>query len=261
MVGDESATNPTAQSIGFKALNNIIIGARRGFTTYGQATGAGLNNYTVAGNTIIMPNISPVYGDFAGMTLYPSANNTGSVVKNNIIYSYAPTGQTQPLMNFGNSSTMSGVAFDNNLYYSVNGTTQFKSGTYPNEQLYNFTDWKSYVPTGYDANSLYADPLFVGTPGSFTPANYAIAILSPAKEAGADLSSTFTTDFLGNTRSVYDVGALEYGASAPSCIDGVQNGDETGVDCGGSCPACSTTTLLLPTSFRIPGGVPYGIVQ
>ena len=213
MVGDESATNVIAQSKGFKALNNIIIGARRGLTTYGQAIGAGLNNYTVAGNTIIMPNILPVYGDFAGMTLYPSANNTNSVVSNNIIYSYAPTGQTQPLMNFGNSSTMSGVAFDNNLYYSVNGTTPFKSGSYPNEKLYNFTNWKSYAPKGYDTNSLYTDPLFAGTPGSFAPADYAIALLSPAKDAGADLSSTFTTDFLGNTRNKFDIGALEYDTS------------------------------------------------
>lgn len=27
----------------------------------------------------------------------------------------------------------------------------------------------------------------------------------------------------------------------PTCSDGVQNGDETGVDCGGSCPACPIT--------------------
>ncbi|MCB0641844.1 MAG: T9SS type A sorting domain-containing protein [Phaeodactylibacter sp.] len=26
----------------------------------------------------------------------------------------------------------------------------------------------------------------------------------------------------------------------PTCSDGIQNGDETGVDCGGSCPACPT---------------------
>ncbi|MGB2015141.1 MAG: M43 family zinc metalloprotease, partial [Flavobacteriales bacterium] len=26
----------------------------------------------------------------------------------------------------------------------------------------------------------------------------------------------------------------------PTCDDGIQNGDETGVDCGGSCPACAT---------------------
>lgn len=29
-------------------------------------------------------------------------------------------------------------------------------------------------------------------------------------------------------------------AVAPTCTDGVQNGDETGVDCGGSCTACPT---------------------
>jgi len=29
---------------------------------------------------------------------------------------------------------------------------------------------------------------------------------------------------------------------APTCTDGVQNGTETGVDCGGSCPVCQTTT-------------------
>jgi len=29
-------------------------------------------------------------------------------------------------------------------------------------------------------------------------------------------------------------------AAAPSCTDGVQNGNETGVDCGGSCPPCQT---------------------
>ena len=31
-------------------------------------------------------------------------------------------------------------------------------------------------------------------------------------------------------------------AACPTCDDGVQNGDETGVDCGGSCTACATCT-------------------
>ena len=30
------------------------------------------------------------------------------------------------------------------------------------------------------------------------------------------------------------------GGTEPTCTDGIQNGDETGIDCGGSCPACST---------------------
>ncbi len=34
----------------------------------------------------------------------------------------------------------------------------------------------------------------------------------------------------------------------PSCSDGIQNGDETGVDCGGSCPPC-------PVNCNTPGGL------
>ncbi len=32
------------------------------------------------------------------------------------------------------------------------------------------------------------------------------------------------------------------GTSGPTCTDGIQNGDETGVDCGGSCPPCDGPT-------------------
>ena len=32
------------------------------------------------------------------------------------------------------------------------------------------------------------------------------------------------------------------GGSMPTCEDGIQNGDETGVDCGGDCPPCTTPT-------------------
>lgn len=30
-----------------------------------------------------------------------------------------------------------------------------------------------------------------------------------------------------------------------TCHDGVQNGDESGVDCGGSCPTCGVSTTLM----------------
>jgi hypothetical protein len=32
-----------------------------------------------------------------------------------------------------------------------------------------------------------------------------------------------------------------------SCSDGIQNGDETGIDCGGTCPACPTPMVAAPT--------------
>jgi len=38
------------------------------------------------------------------------------------------------------------------------------------------------------------------------------------------------------------------GSSGPTCTDGIQNGNETGVDCGGSCPAC-------PVICDTPGGL------
>jgi len=43
---------------------------------------------------------------------------------------------------------------------------------------------------------------------------------------------------------------------APTCTDGVQNGNETGVDCGGSCPACGggALTLTFPISTDWGGG-------
>ena len=44
--------------------------------------------------------------------------------------------------------------------------------------------------------------------------------------------------------------------SNPSCDDGIQNGDETGVDCGGSCPACVAECLSVDLSSCIVS--PYG---
>ncbi len=37
-------------------------------------------------------------------------------------------------------------------------------------------------------------------------------------------------------------GNLELITGSSTCDDGIQNGDETGVDCGGSCPPCTTPT-------------------
>ena len=31
----------------------------------------------------------------------------------------------------------------------------------------------------------------------------------------------------------------------PTCTDGIQNGTETGVDCGGSCSACSNPEPII----------------
>jgi hypothetical protein len=58
--------------------------------------------------------------------------------------------------------------------------------------------------------------------------------------------------FVGSTWqadiAVDDVRLLE--PAAPTCDDGIQNGDETGVDCGGSsCAPCSTSNVILNEGF------------
>ena len=60
----------------------------------------------------------------------------------------------------------------------------------------------------------------------------------------------FTQGQKDRMRAVLDVGGVRRslalsdkcggGAPTPTCTDGVQNGDETGVDCGGSCAPCQT---------------------
>lgn len=39
--------------------------------------------------------------------------------------------------------------------------------------------------------------------------------------------------------------------AAPTCSDGIQNGDETGVDCGGSCPACPSGGKTYSDTFEV----------
>jgi pimeloyl-ACP methyl ester carboxylesterase len=38
---------------------------------------------------------------------------------------------------------------------------------------------------------------------------------------------------------------------APTCTDGIMNGSETGIDCGGSCPACATNTQCVNVTIEI----------
>lgn len=70
-------------------------------------------------------------------------------------------------------------------------------------------------------------------------------------------SQTFTLTLLApatsaNSRVIFDMGAaagfvgidnVSLMLIAPTCTDGIQNGDETGVDCGGSCTACAAGNI------------------
>ena len=84
--------------------------------------------------------------------------------------------------------------------------------------------------------------------------SYAVTGAASTLASGAEFGANETTNFClgGGTAPTCDDGeqngdetGVDCGGSScepcPTCDDGMQNGDETGVDCGGSCPtACAT---------------------
>jgi hypothetical protein len=111
------------------------------------------------------------------------------------------------------------------------------------------------------SNNVMTDtPVFVD-PDNIDPLLRNFDITAQATEA-IDQGYTVPNyeDLTGFDRAglAYDIGAFEYSegsVSNPTCSDGIQNGDETGVDCGGSCPPCETPVLqgLRRGAFRMAG--------
>ena len=61
------------------------------------------------------------------------------------------------------------------------------------------------------------------------------------------------------------VGASTSTCQPPSCTDNIQDGTETGVDCGGTCPQCETAPTSAPSDgseqVTVPNGAPGMIAQ
>jgi len=99
---------------------------------------------------------------------------------------------------------------NNNIGYKTATASSFRLWNSEANAFYTFTQWQAL---GYDTNGTFTDPLFTDVDD---PPNLALTSGSPAREIGVDLSGTFTTDILGNTRpnvdGAWDAGAYEYGA-------------------------------------------------
>ncbi len=105
-------------------------------------------------------------------------------------------------------------------------------------QLYGTQNWGNrdfdYSPSGYTSFSI---PV-----GDFYTGNNMYLVLVNDFDAGS-----------GNTSNFRNVRIFENGAT-PTCNDGIQNGNETGVDCGGDCEPCNASGLtakLLPPNDKI----------
>ncbi|MDD3498661.1 MAG: hypothetical protein PHH24_04155 [Candidatus Moranbacteria bacterium] len=96
---------------------------------------------------------------------------------------------------------------------------------------YTLSSWRTV--SGEDVNSLSGTPTFINISldsiddYALTSSSLGYRAASDGKDMGADISL---------------VGVNSEGLVSPTetCSDGIQNQDETGVDCGGVCPACET---------------------
>jgi pectate lyase len=72
---------------------------------------------------------------------------------------------------------------------------------------------------------------------------------------GVNCTSCSGLNYLNGTLNFSVVGFSNYSASeSPTCLDGVQNGGETGVDCGGVCSACVAVEVEVVSSSGGGGG-------
>ncbi|MDF1696117.1 MAG: zinc-dependent metalloprotease [Saprospiraceae bacterium] len=109
---------------------------------------------------------------------------------------------------------------------NAGGTTLYSGGPYSSAGSTVTVDF-CLVDGCYDftINDSYGDGICCG----YGQGSYDISIGGQSVASGGAFGSTETKNFCAG------------GGSGPTCTDGVQNGNETGVDCGGpDCPACPT---------------------
>ena len=127
----------------------------------------------------------------------------------------------------------------------VNIKVEIRTDQYPTEISWNIKNASGNIVanrSGYTlSQSLYPNDYCLPA-GCYTfniTDTYGDGILSPGYFRilnGANI-------LLNNTLYTYS-GSFSFciGSTAPTCTDGIKNGNETGIDCGGSCQPCSTSS-------------------
>lgn len=96
-----------------------------------------------------------------------------------------------------------------------------------------------FAGCGYDFDAAFSDQA-VAIEASAPDATEASADSAQA-DASSDVPSSDITvaDVVGDSESGSEAATADVQPEASHCHDGKQNGDETGLDCGGSCDACA----------------------
>lgn len=178
--GDYTHTNPNAIS-GMTIYNNAFLEFAGNLLNNGMALGGG-TAWSWLNNTFAGSGVSNSLG-------LKTHDGTNTVVENNIF-----SGLTTFISNGTN------VVLNNNLY-----AAQVPAGNSPwVRESVSYNTFSAWVAASGEANSISTSVAGLNSDG--TPQG-----MSPALRTGVDLSSVFTTDKAGVTRSVpWDMGAYAY---------------------------------------------------
>ena len=155
-----------------------------------------------------------------------------------IFFSFFTFSQTYPISNTtvtgcsGTFTDTGGTGPGGNYSNNENFTMTFCSPTGGPISL-DFTGFGFEVETGFDFLDIYDGTTATGTP------MYQSVVSGGTTNPGVITSTTgcLTIQFQSDGSVTYE--GWQATISCPTCTDGIQNGNETGIDCGGSeCPAC-----------------------
>jgi hypothetical protein len=186
-------THALNESEDWIVANNVFIQDAGNYLNNGMLTGAG-NRALLANNTFIGSSVSN--------SLACQWGGSNLTIRNNLV------SKCNTQLRFG--SVLSG-GLSNNIYAEIIGNNNpFYSDATGN--VASFSAWESAAG---EVNSLNPSSIALNSDGSLLPGCAAIG-------AGYDLSTYFTTDFSGATRTLpWDIGAYEY-TYAPSTPTGLQ---------------------------------------
>jgi hypothetical protein len=212
-------------------INNVIVGHNLGivFWLSGEWPTDALNQESGLRHDVISNNT--LVNNKGSLKWDASPAHVGTTFQNNILVAAAGISAIYLLQ----ANAANGVSLDHDLWFAPDLPQPFL-------WLSNQTDHAGYVSaSGQGAGDVLADPLFAG-PWSVPPAeDMELTKGSPAIGAGVVVSAV-PDDFLGAARpgSGYDLGAFQYGATAPA--DGGVVGPGSGGAGGGTTGAGAGTT-------------------
>jgi hypothetical protein len=170
------------------------------FESYSTISGTG-NALNIYNNTFV--DVGVANAASAGLKI----NSTSSTynIKNNLIDGFLyPMGL--------DTNTANTYNLDYNFENATSGQVSTFQPPDPDSHGVYFAAWQT-APWNYEAHGVLGNPALLTS----SPGNNTLTSSSTAKGAGVDLSSTFTADFNGVTRTVpWDMGAYKYAGGVGS---------------------------------------------